>query len=307
MSKRVFQRIFQEFKSKSFKLPKKVKIFEMGPRDGLQNEEQILSLEFKLKMIHDLVDAGVKYIEAGSFVSPKWIPQMANTTEIFAQLQRKEGVTYSALVPNLIGMRKALESGVKEVAVFTAASESFTKKNVNASIDQTIKNFEEVIAEANKAGVKVRGYVSCVLGCPYEGEVSPQKVNEVTKRLLDIGCYEVSLGDTIGKGTPQTTTKLFDALTVDPKFLAAHFHDTYGNAFENLLIALQRGVSVIDSSVAGIGGCPYAKKRVGNVCTENVLEMLEFLEIQTGIDLQKMKIVGAQVAKDLGRQVEYIF
>jgi len=289
------------------KLPKNVRIAEVGPRDGLQNEAKVLTPEFKINLIESLVNAGVKHVEVGSFVSPKWVPQMASTELILEKLNFKPGVTYSVLVPNLKGVEMAVKTKANEYAVFTAASESFCKKNINCTIDESIDKFLPIIQLAKENNVKVRGYVSCVMGCPYEGEIDPKIVNKVAERLLEIGCYEVSLGDTIGIGTPEKTELLLNAVKVPVDKLAVHFHDTAGTALENLLVALSRGIAVIDSSVGGLGGCPYAKKGVGNVATERVIEMLEYLGIETGINLPELKKVGKYATKELDREITYLF
>ncbi|MFC3095843.1 hydroxymethylglutaryl-CoA lyase [Alteromonas sediminis] len=285
------------------KYPDKVTLVEVGPRDGLQNEPTALSIETKVALIEQLAQAGIKRIEAGSFVSPKWVPQMANSEAVFQQLTRLPSVVYSALTPNLRGFDSALAVNVDEVAIFGAASESFSQKNINCSIAESLARFEAVIDAAKANNIPVRGYVSCVLGCPYEGDISPQSVLEVTQSLLDMGCYEVSLGDTIGTGTPVKTTNLLNVLLkdIDASKLAVHFHDTYGQALANILIALQHGIAVIDSAVAGLGGCPYAKGASGNVATEDVLFMLNGMNIETGIDLHKVVSAGQMITAELGR------
>lgn len=284
-------------------LPNAVRIVEVGPRDGLQNEVPV-SLEDKIKLIDLLSDTGLDYIESGSFVSPKWVPQMAGSAEIFAGIKQKAGITYAALTPNLKGFEAALAAGVKEVAVFGAASESFSQKNINCSIAESIARFEPLMAEAKANGIKVRGYVSCVLGCPYEGDIEPQKVAQVAKMLFDLGCYEISLGDTVGVGTPQKVKVMLDAVTkqVPVEKLAVHFHDTYGQALANIYSALQSGVSVVDSAVAGLGGCPYAAGASGNVATEEVVYMLNGLGVQTGVDLDKLVDAGAFISDRLGKK-----
>jgi len=290
-------------KEKGIKLPKHVKIVEVGPRDGLQNESKIVPAKDKIEFINKLTDTGLSVVETTSFVSAKWIPQMGDNEEVYKGITKKPGVSYPVLVPNTQGLKKALAVGVKEIAVFGGASETFSKKNINCSIDESLAKFKEVVDEAKKNDLKIRGYVSCVMGCPYEGEIDPAKVNYVSQKLYDMGCYEISLGDTIGVGTPEKTRKLFQAITGIPKEkLAAHFHDTFDRAIDNLLVALEEGVSVMDSSVAGLGGCPYAKKRVGNVCTENVVYTLHQLGIDTGVDLNQLKIVGEKISKDLDRE-----
>lgn len=283
--------------------PNKVKIVEVGPRDGLQNEKKIITLQDKLCLIDDLAAAGLKVIESGSFVSPKWVPQMADSADIFANLKRQSDVTYTALTPNLKGYEAAMAAMVNEVAVFGAASESFSQKNINCSIDESLKRFEPLLALAKQNDVPVRGYLSCVLGCPYEGEIAPAKVAEVAVKLLEMGCYEISLGDTIGVGTPLKTQKMLEAVleNVPVEKVAVHFHDTYGQALANILIALQMGVSVVDSAVAGLGGCPYAKGASGNVATEDVVYMLNGMGIQTGVDLPKLTLAGQKIMSALGR------
>jgi len=284
-------------------LPSSVKIVEVGPRDGLQNEKQVIALAAKLQLIDELAAAGLTYIEAGSFVSPKWVPQMADSQQLFQQLTKQAGVTYSALTPNMQGLQSALNAKVDEVAIFGAASESFSMRNINCSIAESLLRFEPVIEQAAANGLKVRGYVSCVLGCPYEGGISPAKVLQVTQQMLAMGCYEVSLGDTVGVGTPLKTEKLLNTLLqhISADKLAVHFHDTYGQALANILIALQQGISVIDSSVAGLGGCPYAKGAAGNVATEDVIYMLNGMGIETGVNLAALVTAGQNIMRQLGR------
>lgn len=284
-------------------LPKTVKIVEVGARDGLQNEKTVIGLADKLSLIEELGLAGLKVIEAGSFVSPKWVPQMADSAQVFASLQRKTGVTYTALTPNMQGFEAALAAGADEVAIFGAASESFSQKNINCSIAESLQRFTPVIAAAKANHIKVRGYVSCVLGCPYEGDITPQKVAEVSKQLLEMGCYEISLGDTIGVGTPRKTQAMLEAVLahIPVNQLAVHFHDTYGQSLANILIALQLGISVIDSAVAGLGGCPYAKGASGNVATEDVVYMLNGMGIETGVDINLLAKAGRNIMQILGR------
>ncbi len=267
--------------------PDKVSLVEVGPRDGLQNEKTQVSTAHKIALVNLLAEAGLTRIETGSFVSPKWVPQMADSADVFAGITRKSGAVYSALTPNMKGFENAVAAGADEVAVFGAASESFSQKNINCSIDESLARFTPIMEAAKAQNLKVRGYVSCVLGCPYEGEIAPQAVAEVTRTLLDMGCYEVSLGDTIGTGTPVKTAAMLDAvLNVAPaSALAAHFHDTYGQALANLLVALEYGISTIDSAVAGLGGCPYAQGASGNVATEDVLYMLNGMGINTGVSM----------------------
>ena len=286
-------------------LPTSIKLFEMAPRDGLQNEPgTLVSTATKIELIKRLANAGIRYIEAASFVSPKWVPQMGDAAEVMRGIQRQHGVVYSALTPNLKGLEGALEAGVEEVAVFGAASEAFSQKNINCSIAESLARFEPVLARAKEAGVRVRGYVSCVLGCPYEGDIAPHKVADVAKALYEMGCYEVSLGDTIGVGTPLAAKRMIEATRqqVPIEKLAAHFHDTYGMAIANLYAVLEEGVSVIDASTAGLGGCPYAKGASGNVATEDVLYLLEGLGIDTGIDLQAVIDTGDWITQQLGRK-----
>ena len=256
--------------------PKFVKIVEVGPRDGLQNELGFVPTETKVSLINKLADCGLSMIEAGAFVSPKWVPQMADGADVFAAIEKKSGVVYSALTPNMKGLEAAMAAGVEEIAVFVAGSESFSKKNTNCTIAESIERFLPLCDVALKTGISVRGYVSCVLGCPYEGEISTAVVAELSARLMDGGCYEVSLGDTIGCGTPAKAQALVNevgaAISMDK--IAVHFHDTYGQALANIHAVLQQGISVVDSSVAGLGGCPYAKGASGNVATEDVLYML---------------------------------
>lgn len=284
-------------------LPASVRIVEVGPRDGLQNESAPVSTAVKIRLIEDLAAAGVSEIEAGAFVSPKWVPQMADSAAVLAGLTRDPAKRYPVLVPNLQGLEAALAAGAREVAVFAAASESFSRKNTNCSIAESIERFQPVMDRARSAGVPVRGYVSCVLGCPYEGEIAPKAVANVAKSLIDIGCHEISLGDTIGVGTPLATQRMIGAVAevVPIPQLAAHFHDTYGQALANLLAALQLGIAVIDSSVAGLGGCPYAKGATGNVATEDVVFMLDGMGISSGIDLQLLAQAGWRVLHHINR------
>jgi len=284
-------------------MPATVRLVEVGPRDGLQNEAQPISVADKVQLVDDLTNAGLSYIEVGSFVSPKWVPQMAGSAEVFAGIQQRTGVTYAALAPNLRGFEDALAAGVQEVAVFAAASEAFSQRNINCSISESLQRFEPIMQAARSHGVRVRGYVSCVLGCPYEGKVSAEQVAPVAKALHDMGCYEVSLGDTIGTGTAGDTRRLFEVVSaVVPRAqLAGHFHDTYGQALANVYASLLEGISVFDSSVAGLGGCPYAKGATGNIATEDVLYLLQGLGIQTGIDLDRLIAAGQRISAVLGR------
>jgi len=289
--------------------PSSVSIFEVGPRDGLQNEKSPISLQSKVELVNQLSLAGIKKIETGSFVSPKWVPQMANSSEVFTQIDRLPGVSYSALIPNVKGVELAIASSADEVAVFAAASETFSQKNVNCSIAESLHRFEPIMELAASVNMPVRGYVSCVAGCPYEGAVSPDKVAQVAKSLMDLGCYEVSLGDTIGVGTPRQIKKMITEVVkvVPVNRLAVHFHDTYGQALTNIYASLAMGVSVIDSAVAGLGGCPYAScsteggVAMGNVATEDVLYMLNGMGIETGINLNKVIMAGNAIVQQLGR------
>ncbi|MDL5601197.1 hydroxymethylglutaryl-CoA lyase [Bacillus subtilis] len=284
-------------------IPKKVRLVEVGPRDGLQNEKQPISVADKVRLVNDLTAAGLGYVEVGSFVSPKWVPQMAGSAEVFAQIQRKPGVTYAALAPNMKGFEAALEAGVKEVAVFAAASEAFSQKNINCSIAESLARFVPVVEAARAQGVSVRGYVSCVLGCPYEGEVAAEQVAAVAAELHAMGCYEVSLGDTIGTGNAGSTRRMFEVVgaRIHREQLAGHFHDTYGQAVANIYASLLEGISVFDSSVAGLGGCPYAKGATGNVATEDVLYLMNGLGIETGIDLDRLAAAGQRICAVLGK------
>lgn len=284
-------------------LPERVRLVEVGPRDGLQNETQPISLEDKVRLVNDLTDTGLDYIEVGSFVSPNWVPQMAESSDLFLKISKRAGITYSALTPNMMGFEAALNVGVKEIAIFAAASESFSQRNINCSINESLQRFEPVMEAARQHGISVRGYVSCVLGCPYEGDITPDQVLSVARELIDMGCREISLGDTIGIGTPGAVRTLIDRLSqeIPRDRLAVHFHDTYGQALANIYAALLEGVSVVDSSVAGLGGCPYATGASGNVATEDVLYMLNGLGIQTGVDLSRLIAAGQRICEVLGR------
>ena len=281
-----------------------IRIVEMGPRDGLQNEKQVVPLATKLELIDRLADAGLREIESTSFVSPKWVPQMADHAELMRALQRRVGVSYPVLTPNLQGFEAALAAGADHVAVFAAASEAFSKKNINCSIAESIDRFLPVMAAAREAGVNVRGYVSCVVACPYEGAVAPTKVAEVSQRLIDIGCYEVSLGDTIGVGTPASVTRMLEAVAVRVPVdrLAGHYHDTWGMAVANVHASLQFGLRCFDASVGGLGGCPYAKGATGNVATEDVVYLLNGLGLDTDIDIDKLVDTAAWINAQLGRE-----
>ena len=275
-------------------LPRNVKIYEVGPRDGLQNEKRNVPTDIKVGLIDRLSETGLTHIEATAFVSPKWVPQMADATEVMARIRRKQGVTYPVLVPNEKGMEAALKSNIQEIAIFTAASESFNQKNINCSIVESIERFHPVMDMAREHNIKVRGYVSCVAGCPYEGTITPAAVADVTQQLLSLGCYEISLGDTIGTGTPEIiTTMLKTVMNEAPvEKLALHCHDTHKRALANIRAGLEMGIAVVDSSVAGLGGCPYAPGASGNVATEAVLDLLHSLRIETGIDRQKIVEAG---------------
>ncbi|MFT5788811.1 MAG: hydroxymethylglutaryl-CoA lyase [Shewanella sp.] len=281
---------------------KQVSIFEVGARDGLQNEKPVTTAD-KIVLIEGLAAAGVKRIEAASFVSPKWVPQMADSADVLKGITRNTGVTYSALTPNLKGLELALAAGADEVAIFGAASESFSQRNINCSIEESIERFIPVMELAKANNIRVRGYVSCVLGCPYEGNIAVSEVARVSELLYKMGCYEISLGDTIGVGTAHNARKMVEAVaTVVPvSQLALHFHDTYGQALANILACLETGISVIDSSVAGLGGCPYAKGASGNLATEDLVYMLHGLGIETGIDLNKLALAGNKISQALGR------
>ncbi len=286
------------------RLPRRVRMVEVGPRDGLQNEAQIVSAATRVGLIDRLSEAGLAIVESGSFVSPKWIPQMADTAEVLARIARKLGVSYPVLVPNMTGFEAALASRVEEIAIFAAASESFSRRNINCSIAESLDRFAPVAEAAARAGMRVRGYVSCVVDCPYEGPITPAAVADVAAKLLNLGCYEISLGDTIGTGTPGRIQAMIDAVAsaVPLDRLAVHFHDTWGQALANILASLEKGVAVVDSSVAGLGGCPYAKGATGNVASEDVLYMLEGLGIGTGVDLVRLAAAGRWISAELGRE-----
>jgi hydroxymethylglutaryl-CoA lyase len=276
---------------------------EVGPRDGLQNEAAVVPVEVKVSLIEALADAGLKSIEAGSFVSPKWVPQMAGTAEVLARIRRAAGVSYPVLAPNLKGLEAAIDAGAQEIAVFAAASETFSQRNINCSIDESLTRLRAVAETGLARGLRVRGYVSCVLGCPFEGEIAHGAVVRVARELHAMGCYDISLGDTIGVGTPLKTQRLLQAVSahVPMPALAVHFHDTWGQALANLLAALDLGVSVVDSSVSGLGGCPYAPGATGNVATEDVVYMLHGMGIHTGVDLEKVAAAGRMISQHLGR------
>jgi hydroxymethylglutaryl-CoA lyase len=284
-------------------LPKKVKIVEVGPRDGLQNERNLISTDDKVSLINQLSNTGLSVIESGSFVSAKWVPQMATSAAVLENIKRNKNISYAALTPNMRGFDAAMHAKADEVAIFSAASESFSQKNINCSIADSIARFEPIIAAAKDKGIRVRGYVSCVLGCPYEGVISPEKVAEVASILFTMGCYEISLGDTIGVGTPTTVQQMIDIVSneVPKERLAVHFHDTYGQALTNIYTALQNGISVIDSAVAGLGGCPYAKGASGNVATEDVIYLLNGLGIAHGVNFEKLLKAGWFISDILGK------
>mgnify|MGYP001194370121 CR=1 FL=1 len=284
-------------------LPERVKMVEVGPRDGLQNESAYVPTHIKIEFIQRLADSGLSVVEATSFVSPKWVPQMADHIEVMAGIKRKPEVSYPVLVPNLKGFEAAVAAGAQEIAVFSAASETFSKKNTNCSIAEGLERFSAVCKAAHSREIRVRGYISCALGCPYEGEVAPGKVAHVAMLLYEMGCYEISLGDTIGVGTPGKTKAMIEVVAerIPVEKLAGHFHDTYGQALANVYAALECSVSVIDSSVAGLGGCPYARGASGNVASEDVLYMLNGLGITTGVDLDKLVNAGQFISDYLGR------
>jgi hydroxymethylglutaryl-CoA lyase len=284
-------------------LPGKVKIVEVGPRDGLQNEKQLVPTETKIELIERLADAGLRVIEATSFVSPKWVPQMGDNAAVLQGIKRHPAAVYPVLTPNLQGFDAAVQAGATEVAIFGAASESFSRKNINCSIAESLKRFEPVVSAASALEIKVRGYVSCVVACPYEGAVAPAQAASVARTLFDMGCYEVSLGDTIGVGNPASITRMIEACAgaVPIERLAGHYHDTYGMAIANIYASLQLGMATFDSSVAGLGGCPYAKGASGNVATEDVVYLLDGLGIATGIDVAKLAAIGAWISSAINR------
>ena len=285
-------------------MSERVRIVEVGPRDGLQNEPGELATEVKLELIERLADAGLPAVEATAFVSPKWVPQMADHTEVLERLRRKPGVSYPVLTPNLKGFEAARAAGATEVAIFGAASESFSRRNINCTIAESLQRFSEVAAAARKHGIRVRGYVSCVVACPYEGDIAPKAAADVAAALYEMGCYEVSLGDTIGAGTPKKTRAMIEACAarVPVEKLAGHYHDTYGQSLANIYASLEAGVRTFDSSVAGLGGCPYAAGASGNVATEDVLYMLQGLGMQTGVDLDKVVDAGVWICGILGKE-----
>jgi isopropylmalate/homocitrate/citramalate synthase len=287
----------------SLNLPRRVRMVEVGPRDGLQNEPGVVPTEVKVELIDRLTDAGLPAIEATSFVSPKWVPQMGDATQVMAAIRKKQGVRYPVLTPNMKGFEAAVAAGCDEVALFVAATESFSRRNINCSVAESLERARPVAEAAAARGVRVRGYISCVLGCPYEGEVAPERVRDVAAALSALGCYEISLGDTIGTGTPGKTRKLIatvaEAVPVERQ--AGHFHDTYGQALANVYAALEMGVATFDSSVSGLGGCPYAKGATGNVASEDVLYLLQGLGIETGVDMTRLRRAGRYISDFLGR------
>ena len=300
--------MLQETKSSkarsSSPLNKAVRIVEVGPRDGLQNEPGEVPTAVKVELIERLADAGLPAVEATAFVSPKWVPQMADHTEVLERVRRKPGVSYPVLTPNLKGFEAARAAGASEVAIFGAASEAFSKKNINCSIAESLERFKPVVEAATKEKISVRGYVSCVLGCPYEGEIKPERVADVAAALYEMGCYEVSLGDTIGTGTPGKTKAMIEACArrMPIEKLAGHYHDTYGQALANIYASLEMGVGIYDASVAGLGGCPYAAGATGNVATEDVVYMLNGLGVRTGVDLDKLVDIGEWICGILKKQ-----
>jgi len=289
---------------KTWSVPDFVRIVEVGPRDGLQNEPSEVPTDVKIQLIERLADAGLPAVEATAFVSPKWVPQMADHTEVLERIRRRPGVSYPVLTPNLKGFEAARAAGAAEVAIFGAASEAFSRKNINCSIAESLERFRPVAEAAREAGIKVRGYVSCVLGCPYEGEVKPERVAAVAAALFEMGCYEVSLGDTIGVGTPGRTKAMIEACArrVPLERLAGHYHDTYGQALANIYASLELGVATFDASVAGLGGCPYAVGASGNVATEDVVYMLHGLGIRTGVDLDRLVDIGQWICSVLKKE-----
>ncbi|EGQ7822158.1 TPA: hydroxymethylglutaryl-CoA lyase [Vibrio parahaemolyticus] len=284
-------------------LPTNVTIVEVGPRDGLQNESPV-STRTKIRLIDLLSDTGLSHIEAGSFVSPKWVPQMADSKEVMQNITRRASVTYSALTPNLQGLEQALDAGANQVAIFTSASEGFCQHNINCSITESLKRFEPLMVQADKYHIPVRGYLSCVVDCPYDGATSPIQVANISQALIELGCYEVSLGDTIGTGTPNRIKEMLESVLarIPNQRLAVHFHDTWGQALANIYQALSMGINTVDSSVAGLGGCPYAHGASGNVATEDVLYLCQGLGIETGVDLELLAKAGWMISDELQRQ-----
>ncbi len=284
-------------------LPRRVKMVDVGPRDGLQNEPGVVSTDAKVELVDRLSDAGLPAVEATSFVSPKWVPQMADAPEVMARIRRRPGVSYPVLVPNMKGLEGAMAAGAKEIAVFGAATESFSQRNTNCSIAESFERFEPVCKTALDNGIKVRGYISVVLGCPYEGEVAPRAVADVARRLWAMGCYEISLGDTIGAGTPGKAQRMIEAVAahIPVEKLGGHYHDTYGQAVANILASLEMGVASFDSSVAGLGGCPYSPGATGNVASEDVLYLLDGLGIETGVSMDRLLEAAEYICGVLGR------
>ena len=285
-------------------LPRRVRIVDVGPRDGLQNEARSVPTAVKIELISRLAEAGLPAVEATAFVSPKWVPQMADSAEVMAGVRKKPGVAYPVLVPNMQGFEAARAAGAEEIAVFGAATETFSRKNINCSIAESLARFAPVVAAARKRGMRARGYISCAAGCPYEGEVKPQAVAAVAEKLYAMGCYEISLGDTIGVGTPRKIRAMIEAVAkkVPIGKLAGHYHDTYGQALANIYASLELGVKTFDTSVAGLGGCPYAKGATGNVATEDVVYMLDGLGVESGVDLVKLFRAGQFICRELGRE-----
>lgn len=290
------------------RFPKKIKIVEVGPRDGLQNEKEIVSTADKVRFIDLLSASGLPVIEASSFVHPKWVPQLADAAEVCSNIRKKKGVSYPALVPNLKGLERALETGIRDIAVFTAASGTFNKKNINRSIEESLKDIQAVVTQAKKAKMGVRGYVSTCFVCPYEGKVPPQKVRPVIEALLSFGVDEISIGDTIGAAVPTDVEKLFDCLLpkIPAKKLAVHFHDTSGTALANILTSLQMGIATVDSSAGGLGGCPYAPGASGNVATEDMLYMVHGMGIETGVDLGRLAAASRFMSSILKKPLHYL-
>jgi hydroxymethylglutaryl-CoA lyase len=283
--------------------PAKVKIVEVGPRDGLQNEKQVVPTEIKIELIERLADAGLRVIEATSFVSPKWVPQMGDNAAVMQGIKRDPAAVYPVLTPNLQGFDAAVQAGASEVAIFGAASESFSRKNINCSIAESLKRFEPILSSASALEIPVRGYVSCVVGCPYEGEIAPGQAAGIAKQLFDMGCYEISLGDTIGVGNPATIRRMIEACArlVPIARLAGHYHDTYGMAIANIYASLEMGMAIFDASVAGLGGCPYASGASGNVATEDVVYLMQGMGIETGVDLVKLAAIGDWISSAIDR------
>ena len=285
-------------------LPNKVKIVEVGPRDGLQNEKETIPAAVKIELVDRLTDAGFSNIEAASFVSPKWVPQMATSTEVMEKIRRKPGVIYSVLTPNMKGFEAAVAAKADEVVIFGAASEAFSQRNINCSIAESIERFREVAQSAKQHGIRLRGSISCSFGCPYQGEVSPDSVADVVRRLRDLGCDEIDIADTIGVATPNKVKTVFERVTQEfpAERLSGHFHDTYGQALANIYAGMESGIAIYHSSIAGLGGCPYAKGATGNVSTEDVLYMMSGLGIDTGIDLDAVVDAGQFISQHLGRK-----